>query len=201
MKPYFNYSNFIIWWQLMLVTDIFILQYLGCSAGLSTFHQASLSKPPDPWWCAPAPLWCAITLLHNNLHLVCTRPSLMCTNLHGGVHQTFFGVHFVGAHALFTSQTFLRPRCVWTAFYPVDDDDDESPGLSSWGEPLGVYGQSFHSLMAHSLQRRPHAHWGHQKMHRAFAQLRHLMIQNLFLNSYFLVFGCVNSCIGSPQNI
>ena len=110
MKPYFNYSNFIIWWQLMLVTDIFILQYLGCSAGLSTFHQASLSKPPDPWWCAPAPLWCAITLLHNNLHLVCTRPSLMCTNLHGGVHQTFFGVHFVGAHALFTSQT--SPMCV-----------------------------------------------------------------------------------------
>lgn len=199
MKPYFNYSNFIIWWQLMLVTDIFILQYLGCSAGLSTFHQASLSEPPDPWWCAPAPLWCAITLLWCALTsiwcapdppwcaltsmVVCTRPSLVCTSL--------VRTHFSPARP---------PRCVWTAFYPVDDDD-ESPGLSSLGEPLGVYGQSFHSLMAHSLQRRPHAHWGHQKMHRAFAQLRHLMIQNLFLNSYFLVFGCVNSCIGSPQNI
>ena len=127
----------------------------------------------------------------------------LCLGVHQllfGVHKPFFGVHFVGVHALFTSQTFLGLQCVWTAFYPVGDDD-ESAGLSSLGEPLGVYGQSFHSLMAHSLQRRPHAHWGHQKMHRAFAQLRHLMIQNLFLNSYFLVFGCVNSCIGSPQNI
>ena len=112
----------------------------------------------------------------TNLHLVCTNPSLVCTSL---VRTHFF------------HQTFLSPRCVRTAFSPVDDDD-ESADLSSLGELLGVYGQSFHSLMAHSLQRRPHAHWGHQKMHRAFAQLRHFMIQTLFLN--FLVLGCVNWC-------
>ena len=125
------------------------------------------------------------SLVCTNLSLVCTSPSLVCTN------PSLVCTSLVRTH--FFHQTFLGPRCVRTTFSPVDDDD-ESADLSSWGEPLGVYRQSFHSLMTHSLQRRPHTHWGHQKVHRAFAQLRHSMIQNLVLDSYFLVLGCVNWC-------
>ena len=200
MKPYFNYSNFIIWWQLMLVTDIFILQYLGCSAGLSTFHQASLSEPPDPWWCAPAPLWCAITLLWCALTsiwcapdppwcaltsmVVCTRPSLVCTSL--------VRTHFSPARPSWGPDVCEQPFIRLMMMMRVQACQAEASPLvctdslfTRWwlihcrGDPTHI--GDTRKCTVHSLN------------------LDILWYKTFFLNSFFLVLGFVNWCKGPPK--